>query len=120
MASLIEDTELIQGDSSDIFFFGLPDSSDLTGGDWVAQYTILTEYGATPSISRNLLLNDGNGEGDSYAPGSKFVFQIIPDESATLTVGVKYIVNVEIKNDTIPYKGEVAQYKMKIKPQGVV
>lgn len=120
MASLIEDTDLIQGDSSDIFFFGLPDGSDLSGGVWIAQYTILTDYGTSPIISRTLPLNDGTGEGDSYVANTKFVFQIVPDESALLTVGTKYLVTVEIKNDTIPYKGEVAQYKMKIKNQGVV
>ena len=117
--SKIQDTEIIQGDSSPIYFFGHEDNIQLDDGDWVASYTILTEYGTTPIVSRVLPLNSGTGTGDSYTAGTRFVFQITPSESAILEVSTKYLVSVEIKNDTIPYKGEIAQYKMKVKPQGV-
>ena len=118
--SKIEDTEIIQGDSSPIYFFGHEENIQLDDGNWIAQYTILTEYGTSPIVSRTLPLNDGTGTGDSYVVGTRFVYQITPDESALLDVGTKYLVSVEIKNDTIPYKGEIAQYKMKVKNQGVV
>jgi len=48
-----------------------------------------------------------------------FVHQIQPDESALLQAGKKYFVSIQIKNDSIGYSGEVAQFKLKIKPQGV-
>lgn len=118
--SLIEDFDLIQGDSSPLYYFGLPDGSQLDDGNWSATFAVLTDYGTSPIVTRTLPLNSGTGAGDTYIAGTKFVFQITPAESAALTVGVKYIVAVEISNDTIPYKGEVAQFKLKIKPQGVI
>ena len=118
--SLIEDTEIIQGDSSDIYFFGNADGSQLDDGNWEANYTILTAFGTSPIISRTLPLNSGAGAGDVYSVGTKFIFQITPSECAQLTAGTKYIVSVEIKNDTIPYKGEIAQFKLKVLPQGVI
>jgi hypothetical protein len=117
--SKIKDIELIQGDSSDIWFFGLPDGSDLSGGDWNAVYAVLTDFGTTPIIERALPLNDGTGEGDSYPASTKFVFQITPDESALMESSTKYQVVVQVNNLTIPYRGEIAQFKAKIKPQGV-
>ena len=118
--SKIEDTDIIQGDSSPIYFFGHEADILLDDGNWVAQYTILTDYGTAPIIQRTLPLNSGTGTGDTYLPGHKFVFQILPTESELLAPNTKYIVSVEIKNDSIQYKGEIAQYKMKVKPQGVI
>lgn len=118
--SKIEDTEIIQGDSSPIYFFGHEENIQLDDGNWVATYTVLTDYGTSPIIERILPLNSGTGTGDTYPVGTRFVFQITPDESALLDAGVKYLVTVEIKNDLIPYKGEIAQYKMKVKSQGVI
>ena len=117
--SKIQDTEIIQGDSSPIYFFGHEDDIQLNDGNWVAKYTILTDFGTSPIISRDLPLNSGTGTGDTFTAGTRFVFQITPDESAILTAGEKYIVSVEISNSTIPYKSEIAQYKLKVKPQGV-
>jgi hypothetical protein len=37
-----------------------------------------------------------------------------------LEPGKKYWVTIEIKNDSIQYNAEVAQYKLKILPQGVL
>lgn len=116
--SKIEDLELIKGDSSDIWFFGLPDNSVL-GVNWTAKYAIVSDFGTASIVERTLDKNSGTGAGDTYTAGTKFVFQISPTESALLTAGEKYIVAVEIKNDTIPYRGEIAQFKIKIKP-GVV
>jgi len=118
--SKIEDLEIIQGDSSDIFFLGNSDGSQLDNGDWSAKYTILSDFESSPIVSRDLPLNSGNGTGDTYTTGTKFVFQITPDECSVLTAKQKYIVCIEVRNDTIPYKGEIAQFKLKVLPQGVV
>jgi hypothetical protein len=117
--SKIQDLEIIKGDSSDIWFFGLPDNSVL-GTDWVASFAIISDFGTSPIVSRVLDKNSGLGTGDTYAPGTKFVFQIRPNETALLTENEKYWVGVEIRNDTIPYRGEIAQFKIKVKPQIVI
>lgn len=114
--SLIEDTEIIQGDSSEITMFGTQTGDDLSTG-WTAAYTISTALGEAPVVQRALPLNDGT-EGE--VANTYFVHQILPSESAQLTVGEKYWVAIEISNPSINYNGEVAQYKLKVKPQGVV
>jgi hypothetical protein len=112
--SLIEDIDIVQGDSSAIWFIGLPDGRQLDGGDWTGRYVIAEQHGATPVIDNVLALNSGIGEGDSYAIGTKFVFQILPADSVLLTGGVKYVVAVEITNSTINYNGEIARFKANV------
>ena len=116
--SKIEDIELIKGDSSPIWFFGLPDSTVLSA-DWTAKFAIVTDFGTSAVIERTLPKNSGTGAGDTYTAGTKFVFQILPSESALLDSGLKYIAAVEIKNDVINYRAEIAQFKVKVKP-GVI
>lgn len=108
--SLIEDIEIVQGDSSAIWFIGLPDGRSLDDGNWTARYVIAPKHGALPVIDRALPLNSGAGEYDTYTVGTKFVFQILPDESALLTGGTKYAVAVEITNTSINYNGEIARF----------
>jgi hypothetical protein len=112
--SLIEDCELIQGDSSPIYFLGSKDSRTLDS-NWSAKYTIRQDYNSAALVERILPLNSGLGEGDKYTEGTKFVFQIYPSESSILTVGEKYYVGVEIKNSSIPYRQEVAQFRVKVR-----
>jgi hypothetical protein len=114
--SLIDDGVLVQGTSSDITMFSTSMTSDLSGGDWVASYTISEKRGETPIIQRLLPLNDGT-EGET--PNTYFVHQILPSESSQLPAGMKYDVTIEIKNDSIGYNDEVAQFKLKILTQGV-
>ena len=115
--SLMKDDELIRGDSSDINMFSTDMADDLSV-DWEASYTIATSLeNDTPIISRALPLNDGT---DGEPANKYFVFQILPSESVQLEAGTKYYVTVQIKNDSINYNAEVAQYKLKIKPQGVL
>lgn len=108
--SLIEDCEIVQGDSSDIYMFGESTGATLDA-DWEASFTIIAAFGDSPVIERTLP-KDGTEE--------NFVFQIYPVESAQLTAGVKYIVGVEIRNTTLNYNAEVAQFKMKVLSQAVV
>lgn len=119
MASLIEDTEIVQGDSSDIYFLGAKDNRSLSTG-WTANYSILADFGKSAIVSRALSLNSGTGEGDKYPAGTKYIFQILPTESALLVPGEKYIVTVELANPSIPFKREIVQFKVKVKPQGVL
>ena len=114
--SLIEDFDLIQGDSSPIWFFGLPDGSSLNDGNWNAQCKIMEDYGKPPLVGgpRTLSLNSGTGLGDEYPIGSKFVFQILPSESAQLLPNTKYAIVVEIWNESLNYMCEVARFKCKV------
>jgi hypothetical protein len=52
MATLIDDFDLIQGDTSKVFFLGLPDSSVLDA-NWTCRYTIHLKRGdLTPIVDR--------------------------------------------------------------------
>ena len=113
--SLIEDSDIIQGDSSDVFMFSIDDTA--LPVEFEASFTVLTAFGTSPLIERVLPKNDGT---EGSIPGSQFVFQLLPAETAILTPGQKYIVSVEIRNPSINYNQEVAQFKLKILNQGVV
>jgi len=114
--SLMKDDDLVRGTSSDINMFSTDMADDLTG--WEARYTIAeTLENDTPIIDRALPLNDGT---DGTPVNSAFVHQILPHESLVLEPNKKYWVSIEIKNDSIQYNAEVAQYKLKILPQGVM
>jgi len=113
----MKDDDLVRGTSSDINVFSTDMTQDLMV-DWEARYTIAeTLENANPIIDRALPLNDGS---DGTPAGSAFVHQILPHESLVLEAGKKYWVSIEIKNNTIQYNAEVAQYKLKILPQGVL
>lgn len=112
--SLIDDIELVQGDSSAIWFVGLQDSRQVDDGNWTAQLIISEDFGKNNIITRTLPVNSGTGEGDKYTAGTKFVFQILPSESSQLNSGVKYAVTIEVTNSSIQYNGEIARFKCKI------
>lgn len=112
--SLISDGELVQGSSSDITLFNTDMASDLSQG-WSASYTIRPNFGEPAIVERDLPLND---ELPGVPANSSFVHQILPSESQLLSPG-KYIVSIEIRNDSMNYSEEVAQFKLKILPQGV-
>jgi len=116
--SLINDGVLIQGSSSDITLFSTDMDSDLSE-NWEARYTIRESFDVSipPLVERDLPLYVGDEETPA---NSAFVHQIIPSESAILEPGKKYIVSIQIKNDNITYSEEVAQFKLKILPQGVL
>ncbi len=116
--SLIQDFSLIQGDTSKVFFFRHPETIAMDA-EWVCKYTISTKMGETPLIERTLPKNTG-GEITVYPTDTRFVFQILESESSQLTVGQKYEVAVQITNVSIEYNAEVAQFKLKITPQGVI
>lgn len=115
--SLITDGELIQGDSSEINLFQTDMATDLSGGIWQASYTIRETYDTPPVIERSLPLNDSEIEG--IPVNGCFVHQILASESALLDPSKKWLVSIQIVNGDLGYSGEVAQFKLKIKPQGV-
>ena len=80
--SLIQDTELIRGDSSEINMFSTDMADDLSA-DWEAEYTIAETLGeSVPLVRRALPLNDVMGD----EPANKyFVHQITPAESVLMT-----------------------------------
>jgi hypothetical protein len=112
--SLIQDREIVQGDSSPIWFVGLQDSRLINDGVWSALMIISEDFGKNNIITRPLPLNSGTGEGDGYQTGTKFIFQILPTESAQLEAGKKYSVTVEVTNTDINYNGEIARFKTKV------
>lgn len=115
--SLITDGEIIQGDSSDITLFETDMDTDLSGGVWQARYTIRTDNQTPPIVERSLPLNSEIIDGVPI--DGCFVHQILPSESALLTPGTKYLVAIQIVNADLNYSGEVAQFKLKVKEQGV-
>src|SRR5574344_3147793 len=110
MASLIDNMDLIQGDSSTIFKFG-ESNSRVLDSDWEASFAIIETDPNTPIVSRTLSKDDDN---------MNFIFQILPSDSAGLEVGKKYQVAIEIKNESLNFNVEVAQFKLKILPQYVL
>ena len=115
--SLMKDDELIRGESSDINMFSTDMADDLSQ-DWSATYTIAESLeDASPIVSRALPLNDGS---DGEPANKYFVHQITPEESILLTADTKYWVTIQISNPVIGYNAEVAQYKLKVKKQGVL
>ena len=110
MASLIENMELIQGDSSTIFKFG-ESTGKVLNDDWTASFAIIEVDVTAPIISRTL---------SKDAEKLNFIFQILPTDSELLEVGKKYQVAIEIKNEALNFNVEVAQFKLKILPQYVL
>lgn len=110
MASLIDNMELIQGDSSTIFKFG-ESTGKVLDDNWEASFVIVETDVNTPIISRTLSKDNEK---------LNFIFQILPTDSEILEVGKKYQVAVEIKNETLNFNVEVAQFKLKILPQYVL
>jgi len=105
--SLIEDTEIIQGDSSEIFTFS-ESTSAILDATWSASFSIIENYGTSPIITRPLPKSEDL---------KSFVFQILPAESTQLTAGLKYLVGIQVSNSSINYNAEVAQFKLKVLPQ---
>ena len=110
MASLIESMELIQGDSSTIYKFGESSGKELDA-NWEASFVIIEADPNTPIISRTL---------SKDADNKNFIFQILPTDSKILEVGKKYQVAIEIKNTSLNFNVEVAQFKLKILQQYVL
>lgn len=112
--SIIEDMEIVQGDSSDVWYIGMPDGRQLDGGDWFARYVIATAHGKTPVVNVPLSLNSGTGDGDVSPVGTKFVFRIDPADSAILSGNKKYKAIVELTNTSIKFNREVARFTLKV------
>lgn len=110
MASLIDNMELIQGDSSTIFKFG-ESTGKVLDDNWTASFAIIEADPNTPIISRTLSKDDEK---------LNFIFQILPTDSEILEVGKKYQVAIEIKNESLNFNVEVAQFKLKILQQYVL
>lgn len=112
--SLIDNTEIIQGDSSDIYLFTL--DGTMLADEFTSKFTVRENWDTPVVITRVLSKNDGS---EGYVAGSHFVFQLTPAETATLAVGTKYIVSIQVTNESLTYNAEIAQFKLKILPQGV-
>lgn len=120
--SLLGDFEIVVGDSSEVFTIESPDvvSFDNT---WRCYMGITEELEETPVILREVPMNAELLDKDGVTvlePANKyFVIQIHPEESALLEYDVKYWFVVQISNDTIGYKQELIQCRLKVKKQGI-
>lgn len=111
--SLIGDFEIVQGDSSAIWFIGLPDNRLLDDGNWKATLILADDFGVNRHVARSLPLNSGSGEGDRYSPNTRFVFQLLPSETKPLQPQ-KYAVTIEVTNDSLNFNNEIARFKIKV------
>lgn len=111
--SLISDFEIVQGDSSAIWFIGLPDNRQLDDGNWKATLILADDFGINRHVTRSLPLNSGNGEGDRHSPNTRFVFQLLPSETKPLQPQ-KYAVTIEVTNDSLSFNNEIARFKIKV------
>lgn len=105
--SLIADTEIIQGDSSEIYLFG-ESKGVILDSNWTASIAIREAFNSAKLISRDL---------PKDTESTNFVLQLTPAETAVLMANKVYHVGVEIKNNSINFNAEVAQFKLKILPQ---
>lgn len=105
--SLIEDSDIVQGDSSEIFTFS-ESTGAILDSNWSASFSVIENYGTSPVITRAL---------PKSTDLKSFIFQILPSESTQLTAGIKYLVGVQISNSAISYNAEIAQFKLKVLPQ---
>lgn len=115
MQSLVEEFTIIQGDSSGVFMFSSKDFP-VFDNNWVANMAIVETLGASPIVSRAVPKNDGT---DGATINSKFILQILPAESALLTVNSKYFLVMEVSNSTLNFKNEIVQTKFKVTAQGI-
>lgn len=120
--SLLQDFELIVGDSSEVFTIESPDVLEFDS-TWACFMGITEELEGTPLLVRSVPMNAELLAPDGVTilePANKyFVVQIHPEESALLQYDVKYWFVVQIANDTIGYKQEVIQCRLKAKKQGI-
>ena len=98
---------LIQGDSFAYDFSSKAvDSFEV---DWAGDWAIVDSLGGTTIASGTL------GKSADY---TKMELRILPAETAAITPG-KYILVVQINNDTIGFKQEVMQDRLTITEQGI-
>jgi len=120
--SLLEDFELVVGDSSEVFMLLSP-SVDQFDTDWSCHMGITEELEDTsPILVRPVPLNQELLDADNNIvepAGKYFVIQITPEESALLTHDIKYWFVVQVKNDSLGYKQELIQCRLKAKKQGI-
>ena len=113
--SLLEDFELVVGDSSEVFMLLSPSVTQFDT-DWSCHMGITEELeDISPIIVRPAPLNEElvDAEGVVTEPAGKyFVIQITPEESSLLEHGVKYWFVVQVKNDTLGYKQELIQCRL--------
>jgi hypothetical protein len=126
--SLLEDFELVVGDSSEVFMLQSPNVDSFTpaNGDptaWKCHMGITEELEDTsPILVRPVPLNEEllDEDGTVIEPAGKyFVAQITPEESMLLEPGIKYWFVVQVKNDELGYKQELIQCRLKAKKQGI-
>ena len=118
--SLLEDFEIVVGDSSEIYMVEAPEVGEFSS-DWEAHVAVTTDLEEQPILLRpvpkNLELQE---DGEIIEPADKyFVVQLSPTETSILESDTKYWFVVQVKNDVIGYKQELIQCRMKAKKQGI-
>lgn len=118
MTSLINTTRIVQGDSSDIYYFSSPDFTDFSDANWQANAVIRSgKISGNEIITIPLSKNDGL-EPEAFPPNSRFVFKIDPDDSATLPTGSLHM-SIEVKNLVLSFRREIVQTVLIVEESGV-
>ena len=108
--------KLIQGDSLWLDITSDVASIDTAWGNWRGKWAIVPTVGGTATQSGDLV--------KSGTITGSFRLQLTPAESATLALGVHYlIIQVERSPDnfvTIDYRKEIAQDKLVVSAQGII
>jgi hypothetical protein len=126
--SLLDDFELVVGDSSEVYMLQSPNVPSFSGttadpSSWECHMAITEDLeDDSPLLVRPVPLNEEllNEDGTVKEEGGKyFVVQITPEESALMTYDIKYWFVVQVKNDELGYKQELIQCRLKAKKQGI-
>lgn len=108
--------KLIKGDSLWLDASGDVASIDTTWANWRGKWSIVPTIGGIPTHTGDLV--------KSNTTTGVFRLQVTPDQSATLALGVHYlIIQIERSPDnfvTIDYRKEIAQDKLVVSAQGLI
>jgi len=126
--SLLDDFELVVGDSSDVYMLLSPNVNSFAGtptnvSDWECHMAITEDLeDISPLLVRPVPYNEElkDTDGTIIEPkGKYFVVQITPGESNLLEYGIKYWFVVQVQNKKLGYRQELIQCRLKAKKQGI-
>ncbi len=104
---MAEQMAIQQGDSSDMYHYGVEGETDLTG--YTCRYAVVSELDSdtTPILEKNA----------TSTSGAYFEVSIVPSESEAITVGNYWFI-VEIEDTASSFRRE-EHTVLKINPQGL-
>ena len=115
MDTLVQNINLIKGESSDIYQFSSKEYPTFDN-DWVGNLVIRKNtIGGDVVLARSLPKNEAT---ENSLADSSFVFQLTPNESDLIGVG-RFFISIEIRNDVKNFNKEIVQTGFTIKESGI-